>query len=145
MIIVAHPNPILYQKTSDINVAQFGRQKLLSLAEDMLITMHKAKGVGLAAPQIGESIRLAVIAKQSEDLILVNPCILARSVETDTVEEGCLSIPGVLVAVPRSIWVKVRAENLSNRPYEFEAHGFFARVVQHEIDHLDGVLIIDKK
>ncbi|KKT48993.1 MAG: Peptide deformylase [Parcubacteria group bacterium GW2011_GWF2_44_17] len=157
MTIITYPNPILRQKTSDIDVSKFGKSSLRELGKDMIKTMYKARGVGLAAPQIGENIRLAVIAKETSDrypgedlnlkqnIILINPYIIAHSVETDTLEEGCLSLPGVLVDVERSVWIKVRADDFRNRPYDFQARGFFARVVQHEVDHLDGVLIIDKK
>lgn len=157
MTIITHPNPILRQKTSDVDIVKFGESSLRALAKNMIKTMYKAKGVGLAAPQIGESMRLAVVAKKTsdrypearlnleEDLVLINPRILARSVEGDVLEEGCLSLPGILVAVSRPVWIKIRADAFSNRSYEFEARDFFARVIQHEVDHLDGVLIIDKR
>ena len=79
------------------------------------------------------------------DLILVNPLISARSVEKNTDEEGCLSIPNILVKIERSSWIKVIAQDPKGTSLEFEARDFFARVIQHEMDHLDGVLIIDKK
>ncbi len=157
MTIITHPNSILRQKTNDIDVRAFGEHELRAFADEMIKTMYAAKGVGLAAPQIGESMRLAVIAKKTsdryadallnlpEDLVLINPRILEKSVETDLLDEGCLSLPGITVSVERPLWIKVRAADFSNRAYELEARGFFARVIQHEVDHLDGVLIIDKR
>lgn len=156
MNILIHPNPILRKKTADIAFSRFNRKKLQKLAESMIKTMYRAEGVGLAAPQVGESVRLCVIRKSTgnryknaqlnleDDLVLVNPYIIARSPETDTMEEGCLSIPNVHVPVTRSVWVKVKVYTIEGKQYELKAQDFFARVVQHEVDHLDGVLIIDK-
>ena len=156
MRIILHPNSILRKKTADIDLARMDRKKLRKLAMDMIKTMYRAEGVGLAAPQVGESIRLCVIRKKTssrykemrlnlkDDLILINPYIVARSQETNAMEEGCLSIPDVSVSVTRPVWTTVRVYTLEGKQYEFEAHDFFARVVQHEIDHLDGILIIDK-
>ena len=156
MRIILHPNSILRKKTADIDLARMDRKKLRKLAMDMIKTMYRAEGVGLAAPQVGESIRLCVIRKKTssrykemrlnlkDDLILVNPHIITRSPETDTIEEGCLSIPNVLVPITRPVWVKLRVFTIEGKQREFEARNFFARVVQHELDHLDGVLIIDK-
>ena len=156
MRIILHPNSILRKKTADIDLARMDRKKLRKLAMDMIKTMYRAEGVGLAAPQVGESIRLCVIRKKTsnrykemrlnlkDDLILVNPHIITRSPETDTIEEGCLSIPNVLVPITRPVWVKLRVFTIEGKQREFEARDFFARVVQHEIDHLDGILIIDK-
>src|SRR3990167_5861426 len=155
MRIILHPNSILRKKTADIDLARMDRKKLRKLAMDMIKTMYRAEGVGLAAPQVGESIRLCVIRKNTsnrykemrlnlkDDLILINPYIVARSQETNAMEEGCLSIPDVSVSVTRPVWTTVRVYTLEGKQYEFEAHDFFARVVQHEIDHLDGILIID--
>ena len=156
MRIILHPNSILRKKTADIDLARMDRKKLRKLAMDMIKTMYRAEGVGLAAPQVGESIRLCVIRKKTsnrykemrlnleDDLILINPHIITRSPETDTIEEGCLSIPNVLVPITRPVWVKLRVFTIEGKQREFEARDFFARVVQHEIDHLDGILIIDK-
>ena len=156
MRIILHPNSILRKKTADIDLARMDRKKLRKLAMDMIKTMYRAEGVGLAAPQVGESTRLCVIRKKTsnrykemrlnleDDLILINPHIITRSPETDTIEEGCLSIPNVLVPITRPVWVKLRVFTIEGKQREFEARDFFARVVQHEIDHLDGILIIDK-
>ena len=148
MKIITYPNPILSQASQSINLETFDIKKLQKLSRKMIKTMYKADGIGLSAPQVNQSLRLCVIGQKSgnlpKDLILINPLIISHSLETVTMEEGCLSLPGVKVSVKRSIWIKVKAVDFDNRPFKFEAHDLFARVIQHEIDHLDGILIIDK-
>lgn len=115
----------------------------------MTETMHGADGVGLAAPQIGQNIRLAIIAKEAipdkKDWILINPKITKHSWKRTRNEEGCLSIPGVKKEVSRFAKITVKALNEKGQSLSFQAENLFARVIQHEIDHLDGILIIDKK
>lgn len=155
MTILTHPNPILRVKASGIPQAELNDKKITLLARGMIRAMYKARGVGLAAPQVGKSIRLSVIGKEAiplevesgigedNDLVLINPIIIARSVENAVMEEGCLSLPGITVPVERSVYVKVQMRALNGEQREFDARDFFARVIQHELDHLDGVLIID--
>jgi peptide deformylase len=119
-----------------------------ALLDDMLETMYDAPGIGLAAVQIGIMQRLVVIdtAKQEEPrtpLCLVNPEITWRSEETSSYEEGCLSIPDYYEEVTRPEKVRVRFLDRDGQPQEMEADGILATVVQHEIDHLDGVLFVD--
>jgi peptide deformylase len=113
----------------------------------MLQAMYDAPGIGLAAPQIGVSLRLAVIDLAPDDkrepIVLVNPEIIARSPETATREEGCLSLPGLYADVTRPARVKVRFEDLAGIKREIEGDGLMAACLQHEIDHLDGVLFVD--
>ena len=108
--------------------------------------MHDALGVGLAATQLGVLHRVLVYRAYPEEPLtaLVNPVIEWRSEELDTVEEGCLSLPGVHVEVERPVQVRVRAQDPDGGPLEIEAEGLPARVIQHEVDHLDGVLILDR-
>ena len=107
--------------------------------------MHDAPGVGLAAPQIGVQKRLVVCqVEDDEPLILVNPEVTWRSEDEDELEEGCLSVPGVVVPIMRSSGVEVRAQDLHGDELCVRADGLRARVIQHEIDHLDGVLILDR-
>jgi len=118
------------------------------LAQDMLDTMYDAPGVGLAAIQIGEPRRIVTIdtAKKDEErrpIVVVNPEIVWASEETSTYEEGCLSIPEYYEEVERPARVKFRYTDLDGKAVEVEADGLLATVVQHEIDHLDGVLFID--
>jgi len=108
--------------------------------------MHDSLGIGLAATQVGVMHRVLVYRVESEGAIaaLVNPVVEWTSEETEPMEEGCLSLPGVLVDVERPVHVRVRARDERGEPLLVEASGLEARVIQHEIDHLDGVLIVDR-
>ena len=112
---------------------------------DMTETMYDEVGIGLAAPQVGIALRLIVISDEEGRGVqaLLNPAIVDRSGEV-TGEEGCLSIPGVFAPVTRAAQVKVEARSVDGKPLTIEARGLRARVLQHEIDHLDGVLFIDR-
>lgn len=118
------------------------------LIDEMVLTMHQARGVGLAAPQIGQSIRLAVIDGQAnehvEPYVLINPSISQVSSDQIDMEEGCLSIPRVFGVVPRANRLTLSAFDRFGKPYRLAAEGFFARVIQHELDHLNGKLYIDR-
>jgi peptide deformylase len=117
------------------------------LVADMLETMYDARGIGLAAPQVGLSQRLIVIdlkEDDSEPMALLNPTILELGGDKDRVEEGCLSIPGVAATVERPVTCVVDALDAKGQPVRIEAEGLLARCLQHEIDHLDGVLFIDR-
>jgi peptide deformylase len=115
------------------------------LADDMVDTMYDEVGIGLAAPQVGASIRLMVVGDEEGRgaQALLNPAISAQGGSV-TAEEGCLSLPGVFAQVTRSEWVTLEAQDLEGRPIAITARGLRARVFQHEIDHLDGVLFIDR-
>jgi peptide deformylase len=112
---------------------------------DLTETMYDEVGIGLAAPQVGISLRLIVVADEEGRgvLALLNPTIVEHGGEA-TGEEGCLSIPGVFAPVTRAAWVKVEARDVDGKPLAITARGLRARVLQHEIDHLDGVLFIDR-
>ena len=117
------------------------------LIRDMLETMYAAPGIGLAAPQIGQSLRLAVVdiqqGKTPKPLVLINPKIEKTEGKVKS-EEGCLSIPGLICTVPRAERVVVSALNEKGLPVTLKAQGLLARCFQHEIDHLNGKLIIDR-
>jgi peptide deformylase len=119
--------------------------EILAVIADMTETMYDEVGIGLAAPQVGISLRLIVIADEEGRGVqaVLNPAIVERGGET-TGEEGCLSIPGVFAPVVRSAWVKVEARDVNGQPLAINARGLRARVLQHEIDHLDGVLFLDR-
>lgn len=125
-------------------------EDLARLIRDMFETMYHADGVGLAAPQIGISKRVCVIDVREEEepltgkVALVNPEIVEFSKATDKSMEGCLSIPGLEEIVTRSAKVKVRAFDPTGEPIELEIGGLFSRALQHEVDHLDGILFIDR-
>lgn len=147
--IVTIPEPVLRRKAR--KVTEFGKE-LQSLIEDMVETMRVAPGVGLAAPQIGISKRIIVVEFGDEEngevppklYALVNPEITRFSREKVTGTEGCLSIPGVLGDVERSEMVTVKGFNRYGQPQKIKAKGWLARIFQHEIDHLDGVLFTDR-
>ncbi len=113
------------------------------LVEDMFETMYESKGVGLAAPQVGVNLRVAVIDIGEDPLVLINPQILKHSGK-ETCDEGCLSFPGLTEKVERAKKVVAEATDLDGSVYEIEAEGLLARAIQHELDHLDGVLFIDR-
>ena len=119
------------------------------LAKDMLITMYSAKGIGLAAPQVGVQKRILVIDLNFEDPdappnVFINPEIISSSASLDTYEEGCLSIPGVYLNVLRPSSIKLSYRDEMGRPKKMNAEGLMARCIQHEIDHLNGILFVDK-
>jgi len=119
-------------------------ESLVRLAEDMIRVMRENEGVGLAANQIGRLKRVFVAAYEEEEYVIVNPVIQESSENTETEVEGCLSIPVTRVEVERPISVTVSGSNPSGTPVCIEAQGLLARIFQHEIDHLDGVLILDR-
>lgn len=123
-------------------------EKLAELCNDLLETMYAAPGIGLAAPQVGINIRLAVVdvtsgQERGYQHILVNPEIVDKE-GTQKEEEGCLSIPGFTASVKRPGWIQVKAQGLDGQFFEFEARDLLARAICHEIDHLDGILYIDR-
>jgi peptide deformylase len=134
-------DPVL--KTRAAPVETFD-ESLARLAEEMLATMREREGVGLAANQVGRLKRILVAAVEDQEYVIVNPTIeeTARSTEKDL--EGCLSIPGIQVEVERPTAVTVSGQDASGAPLHLEASGLLARVLQHEVDHLDGVLILDR-
>jgi peptide deformylase len=119
-------------------------ESLKHLAEEMLRIMREHEGVGLAANQIGRLKRIFVAAYDEEEYMMVNPVIETRSETTEKDMEGCLSIPGTRVEVERPTAVTVSGQDLSGAPMRIEVQGILARIFQHEIDHLDGVLILDR-
>jgi peptide deformylase len=113
--------------------------------DDMIETMYDEVGIGLAAPQVGMSVRLMVVGDESGRTAraLINPLIAEQGGEV-TAEEGCLSLPGIFAPVTRAEWVRLEAQDLEGAPVSIRARGLTARVFQHEMDHLDGVLFIDR-
>ncbi|SEH15250.1 peptide deformylase [Thermoleophilum album] len=136
-------DPILRSRATP--VARFDNE-LRRQAQEMIELMRDALGIGLAAPQAGLSQRLLVyqIDEESEARVLVNPELVWHSEELEVAEEGCLSLPGVLLEVERPLAIRVVAQQLDGAAIELEASGLEARVIQHELDHLDGILILDR-
>ncbi len=143
--IVLLPDPILYATSKAVE--RFD-DPLRRFAADMLETMYEAPGIGLAAVQVGEPVRLLVADVSGKDeekrpLIIVNPEIVARSDETSVYEEGCLSIPDYYAEVERPASVTIAYQDAHGHRHELVAEGLLATCLQHEIDHLNGVLFID--
>ncbi len=158
--IVQYGDPVLRAKGSQIEKIN---DRIRELAQNMIETMHTANGVGLAAQQIGEPIQLTVLdVSQVKDrpstlkfngqdvdpatampLILINPTVDV-SAETETGTEGCLSFPEITGEIPRSTSIVVRAQDLDGNSIEIKTTGFLARAIQHEVDHLNGILFIDR-
>lgn len=120
--------------------------EIVALAQDMLETMHAFSGIGLAGNQVGVPLRIITVLhpETKENLVVVNPEVVAMSAEKELGEEGCLSIPEVYGKVERALRVTVRGMDLQGKEVEIEAQGLLARIFQHEIDHLDGVLFVDR-
>ncbi len=147
--IVTHPNEILRRKAH--KVESFGNE-LQVLIDDMVETMRAEPGVGLAAPQVGVPLRLIVVEYGEDEhpeaapklYVMANPEISKASTETEVGVEGCLSIPGFIGEVERSLEIVVRGQNRHGKAMKVKAKGWLARIFQHEIDHLNGILFIDR-
>lgn len=143
--IKKYPDKILKQQTAFVNSIDAHTQHLIN---DMIETMYAAKGLGLAANQIGISERLCVIdvsvrEEKSPLIVLINPLIVEKEGMVEA-EEGCLSIPGYMTNIKRAESVHVKGLNREGKAVEIECTGLLARALQHEIDHLDGLLIVDR-
>ncbi len=139
--IVTFPNDILRKKSTKI--VNPTDEKIKRLITEMINTLRANKGVGLAAPQIGENIQLCIIEIEDELFILINPEIKKLSGDMVMSEEGCLSFPGKFLQIARYDKVKVKAIDANGKKQIIRARGFFARALQHEIDHLNGTLFVD--
>jgi peptide deformylase len=146
--ICTYPDPVLRNKTSRVERIDSALDRLI---EDMVETMHAAPGVGLAANQVGVSLQLAVIDLSSREdeeqrhplLVIINPELIVMEGSV-LEEEGCLSIPDYAEKVRRAARVKIRAQDRTGKQFELEAEGLMAKALQHEIDHLNGLLFVDR-
>ena len=142
---------ILKKKCARVSVTKENREYLKKLVKDMRLTMRSADGVGLSANQVGLDMSLFVAEVppekgngRSKFYCILNPQIIKASKDGELLEEGCLSVPGVFGEVPRSSQIVVTGEDINGKPVKIKAWGFLARVFQHEIDHLNGFLILDR-
>lgn len=140
-----YPDEVLKKKASEITEINGETQKLI---DDMILTMYESNGIGLAAPQVGVSKRLIVVdvsprQKNSNLLVLINPQILSTEGEIIS-EEGCLSLPGFITRLKRNERIFVKGLDRNGKEIELEADELLSRAIQHEIDHLDGILLIDR-
>lgn len=139
--IITSENPILRQKAKKVHRFEPSLQKLV---DDMFETMHASNGVGLAAPQIAQSIRVFVAEYEGQKVAMFNPEIIKAEGE-ERGPEGCLSIPGYVGEnIRRATNVVVKGLDVRGKPIRVNAEGWFARILQHEIDHLDGILFLDR-
>lgn len=140
--------PVLRAVAEPVGLDQITTPEMAVLIQQMVVSMYDANGIGLAAPQIGRSIRVAVISPEvqnlSAPLVLINPVILDTSTQQETVEEGCLSLPKVFGPVARAWVLTLTALDQQGQSYTIRAEGLLARVIQHEVDHLNGKLFIDR-
>ena len=136
-------------RTPTTEIESFG-EETQSLIQDLFDTMYDAEGIGIAAPQIGVSLRVCVMDltrqddSESQRLTLINPVMLESSKSVEKATEGCLSIPGMEEVVKRASRIVVRAQDELGRTFDLEAEGLLSRVIQHEVDHLDGILFFDR-
>jgi len=138
-----YPDPFLRKKAKQIDPASIN--EIQEFIDDMVRTMQEKENcVGLAAPQVGQSIRIIVIAYKDGPFVLINPELSGFSFRKNITEEGCLSIPGINGTVERHNKVKFRGLDRNGATLEGVAEGFFSRILQHEVDHLDGILFIDR-
>jgi peptide deformylase len=147
-------HPVLRARAREVDRAELKHSAMQKLIDDMIDTMHEYHGVGLAAPQIHEGLRIfvAAIAPQNEDplspsdepMVFINPVITVVGSEVVEDWEGCLSIPDIRGRVPRARSIKVKALDRTGASLDITSHDFPARVIQHETDHLDGVLFFDR-
>jgi peptide deformylase len=143
MELVCFPDPVLRLRAEPITVFDVS---VRSLAEEMIKTLREITGLGLAAPQVGVSRRLVLVAPDADpgnEIVLVNPEITASD-GWEEIEEGCLSFPGIFVKIGRYTNVRLRYHDLEGKPQEMVTDGILARAVQHELDHLDGRLLVDR-
>jgi len=136
--------PVLRKKCEEVKKVD---EKIRKLIVDMVQTMKEEKGIGLAAPQVGVSKRVIIVQTDLEGrriLALVNPKIIKKSQEKEMDEEGCLSFPGIFLEIKRAKEVEVEGLDIKGEKIKLKAKGLLARVFQHEIDHLDGILFIDR-
>jgi len=144
MIETGEHNPILRKKAEPILRIT---KEIRDLVDFMIKELSKEKGIGLAAPQIGRSIRLFICKEDNDSKkihVFINPVIKKQSKETNIIEEGCLSLPGIVGIVERPETIIIESKNLTGKQIKMKLSNMFARVFQHEYDHLDGVLYIDR-
>jgi len=141
--IRTYPDPILKKGTQIIKQEEIKGSKIQKLISEMFKFMAENNGLGLAAPQIGKSIKLCLIKFGEDKYVLINPKIISKSWRKEICEEGCLSFPGKYIPIKRPKKVTVKAIDEHGHPFKVTADGLFSKALQHEIDHLNGVLFIE--
>lgn len=139
--IVKYPDPVLREKCGEIKEIT---PEIRQLGFDMIDAMLKSKGIGLAAPQVGESKRMITVFTRKGPKIFINPVIKSRTKSTEKIEEGCLCFPEIFLNIKRAKGIEFEALDEEGNKVQIKDDGFLARILQHEVDHLDGILFIDK-
>jgi len=137
--IITYPNPLLRKKCQEVKEIT---EDIKKLSQEMIKIMIENKGIGLAAPQVGIPKRIIIALTNEGPKAFINPKIIKKTKETEIMEEGCLSFPGLFLEIKR--WKGVEIEALDGNGNKIKADGLLARILQHEIDHLDGILFIDR-
>lgn len=140
--VLTDPDPFLRKVVQPVEDPTSSATR--QLIEDMKLTMVQEKGIGLAAIQVGVDARIIVVETKDGAIPFINPVITKRGDETELEEEGCLSVPGTYAPVRRSTSIVIESVDTDGNELVHDAYGLFARVIQHEIDHLNGILFIDK-
>jgi len=142
MPVIKMDNPVLHQKAKRVRKVDDSIQKLI---DNMIETMHDIEGVGLAAPQVGVPLQVVVIQLPDEEdvITLINPEVVKISEETEMMMEGCLSLPGYNGDVKRSTSITVKARDRQGKPIRIKGAGLLAQVLQHETDHINGIVFVD--
>lgn len=142
--VLTNPDRRLRARSMEVDITTLARLRAEGVFDDLIATMRAEDGVGIAAPQVGIGSRVIIVLDGKTPRVFVNPEITSRSLRTAVDTEGCLSVPGVVGLVSRSRAVTLRAQDAQGRPVERKCRDLVARIVQHEIDHLDGILFIDR-
>ncbi len=144
LTLVKLPDASLKKKAVPVNPQEIPTRAFQKFLDDMIQTMHEANGIGLAAVQVGDPRDMAIVDTKDGEVVLINPVILRYGLRKEIGEEGCLSVPHTWAHVKRSKYVRCCALDRDGRMQDIKAKGLFARVIQHEYDHLQGVLIVDR-
>ena len=139
-----NPDPFLRQKSKPVELSFLESDNFKKFVPLFIEALHEDQGIGLAAPQVGRHWRVITVQVKDSAEIIINPEITKFSFSKDLFEEGCLSVPGVFGYVKRPTGIHVRGLSMNGKPLDFDAEGLYARVIQHEVDHLNGILFIDK-
>ncbi len=142
--IVKEPAKSLRKPSQAVDVAQIGTPEFQAFLDDLGETMFAADGVGIAAPQVGSNIRVFVVNEKDKPVVYINPVVEVLSEAVVESEEGCLSVPGIWGIVPRAKKIRLKAYDRHGRRIEVDAKGYSAIIIQHEFDHLQGILFVDK-
>jgi peptide deformylase len=147
--VITIPTSTLRDRSKEVTRDFVLLRETQDFIQNLIATMYEDDGIGIAAPQVGNNIRICIIGKNAipgkkKDLVLINPIWIKTSRKTEWDVEGCLSVPKIFGKVKRYITIEVEALDETGTKIKFEAKKFFARVIQHEVDHLDGILFIDK-